>query len=73
MTYPNKRIIYLDDNNMVVILVPTDVMSVENIAKKDVPTGKKYKIVDKSEIPTDKSFRNAWTVSESDLTDGVGE
>ena len=73
MTYPNKRIIYLDDNNMVVILVPTDEMSVENIAKKDVPTGKKYKIVDKSEIPTDKSFRNAWTVSESDLTDGVGE
>ena len=73
MTYPNKRIIYLDDNNMVVILVPTDVMSVENVAKKDVPTGKKYKIVDKSEIPTDKSFRNAWTVSESDLTDGVGE
>ena len=44
----------------------------EDIAKKDVPTGKKYKIIDDSDVPTDRSFRNAWTVSESDLTDGVG-
>ena len=42
------------------------------IAKKDVPTGKKYKIVEDSEIPTDRSFRDAWVVDESDLTDGVG-
>ena len=46
--------------------------TVEDIAKKDVPTGYKYKIVEDSEIPTDRSFRGAWTVDESDLTDGVG-
>ena len=44
----------------------------EDIAKKDVPTGYKYKIVENSEIPTDRSFRDAWTVDEADLTDGVG-
>ena len=48
------------------------VWTVEEIAKKDVPTGKKYKIVEDSEIPTDRSFRDAWVVDESDLTDGVG-
>lgn len=46
--------------------------TVEQIAAKDVPTGKPYKIVDKSEVPTDRTFRNAWAVDEADLTDGVG-
>ena len=46
--------------------------TVEDIAKKDVPTGYKYKIVEDSEIPTDRSFRDAWIVDEADLTDGVG-
>ena len=34
--------------------------------------GKKYKIIEDSDLPTDKTFRNAWTVDESDLTDGTG-
>ena len=46
--------------------------TVEDIAKKDVPTGYKYKIVEDSDVPTDRSFRDAWTVDETDLTDGVG-
>ena len=48
-------------------------MTVEQIAKKDVPTGKKYKIVDVSEVSSDRTFRNAWEINESELTDGVGE
>jgi len=42
------------------------------VAKKDVPTGKKYKIISDSDVPTDRSFRDAWTVNEANLTDGVG-
>jgi len=38
-----------------------------------VPTGSKYKIVDTTGISSDRSFRDAWYVDESDLTDGVGE
>ena len=45
----------------------------EQIAKKDVPTGKKYKFVDRSFLPSDRDFRNAWEISESELTDGVGD
>lgn len=31
-----------------------------------------YRIVNVSDIPTDRSQRNMWTVNDSDLIDGVG-
>jgi hypothetical protein len=34
------------------------------LANKDVPAGKPYKIVDVSEIPEDRTFRNAWEYQE---------
>ena len=69
----NKRIIYQNDNGGVAVLIPADCgLTIEEIAAKDVPTGKAYKIVDVSEIPTDRQWRNEWTVDEADLTDGVG-
>jgi hypothetical protein len=34
------------------------------IAAKDVPEGKPYKIVDVADIPTDRTFRNAWEYQE---------
>ena len=46
--------------------------TMENLAQKDVPTGLKYKIVEDSVIPNDRSFRDAWEVDEAELTDGVG-
>jgi hypothetical protein len=71
-----KRIIYKNPDNSVSIIVPSDnalkIMSIEDIAKKDVPTGLKYKIVDVSEVLSDREFRNAWTIDEAELTDGVG-
>ena len=74
MADTNYRIIYKDDTGRAHIIIPTarESRTVEEIAKKDVPTGKKYKIVPVSDISSDRSFRNAWTVDESDLTDGVG-
>lgn len=57
-----KRIIYPGDNNKAIIVIPMmDCgLTIEEIAKKDVPPGKPYKIVDVSEIPTDRTFRDAW-------------
>ena len=74
MANSDKRIVYLRDDGGVTILVPSDncALTVEEIASKDVPTGKKYKIINNSDVSSDRSFRSAWTVSESDLTDGVG-
>ncbi len=57
-----KRIIYPTDNGGVAIIVPAlDCgLTIEEIAAKDVPQGKPYKIVDVADIPTDRTFRNAW-------------
>lgn len=58
----NQRIIYPTDDGGVSILVPAPEcgLSIEEIAAKDVPAGKPYKIVDVADIPTDRTFRNAW-------------
>ncbi len=58
----NKRIVYKNDEGGISIIVPADCgLTIEEIAAKDVPQGKEYHIVDVSEIPTDRTFRNAWT------------
>jgi hypothetical protein len=61
----NKRIIYQNDEGGISIIVPSPealtTMTIEEIAAKDVPKGKEYHIVDVSEIPEDRTFRNAWT------------
>ena len=36
----------------------------EELASKDVPSSAPYKIVDISEIPSDRTFRNAWEYQE---------
>jgi len=61
--YANKRIIYPNDEGGVSIVVPAPdcELSLEQIAGKDVPAGKPYQIVDASEIPDDRTYRNAWT------------
>ncbi len=70
----DKRIIYKKDDGSVSIIVPiTDSgLTVEQIAQKDVPTGRPYKIVNTSEISSDRTFRDAWTIDDAELTDGVG-
>ena len=59
----NQRIIYSNDEGGVSIIIPAPDcgLTIEQIAAKDVPQGKEYHIVDVSEIPTDRTFRNAWT------------
>jgi hypothetical protein len=56
-----QRIIYPTDDGGVAILIPADCgLTIEEIAAKDVPKGKPFKIVDVADIPTDRTFRNAW-------------
>lgn len=53
-----KLIIYPNDSSGIAILVPTESIAA---AMKDIPSGKPYRIVDATDIPTDRTFRNAWT------------
>lgn len=57
----NQRIIYPTDDGGVAIIIPADCgLTIDEIAAKDVPEGKPFKIVDVSEIPSDRTFRAAW-------------
>jgi hypothetical protein len=42
----------------------TDEEFIARIAGKDVPAGKPYKIIDAEDVPTDRTFRNAWEYQE---------
>jgi hypothetical protein len=59
-----QRIIYPNDDGGVAILIPSPEYlaehTIEELAAKDVPAGKEYKIVDVEDIPSDRTFRNAW-------------
>ena len=58
----NKRIIYKANTGGVVVLIPAPSWTgtLEELAAKDVPPNTPWKIVDISEIPSDRTFRNAW-------------
>ena len=57
----NERIIYpTDDGVAIIVPAPECGLTIEEIAAKDVPAGVAYKIVDISDIPSDRTFRDAW-------------
>lgn len=83
-----QAIIYDNGLGGVAIVWPTqdalDKYGINEIALKDVPYNKPFKIVHVEDLPLDgtfnengipnidKEFRNSWSVDEADLTDGVG-
>jgi hypothetical protein len=61
----NQRIIYSTPEGGVAVIIPAPEcgLSIEEIAAKDVPAGVPYQIVDVSDIPSDRTFRNAWEMA----------
>ena len=66
-----KKIIFPNETGIAVI-TPTGELSLEETALKDVPSGVKYKIIDASDLPQERDFRNAWEYDFTDSFDGVG-
>ena len=62
MLVSNFRVIYPTDDGGVAVIVPAPEcgLTIEEIAAKDVPAGKPFEIVDVSEIPENRDFRDAW-------------
>ena len=60
------RFIYDNDYGGICIVTPADNtdLTLDQIKDKDCPSGKTVYTVDKSAIPTDRSFRDAWTYTE---------
>jgi hypothetical protein len=62
-----KRIIYKKPDGGVAVLVPSPEYlqdhTIEELAAKDVPEGAEFRIVDTVDIPSDRTFRNAWEMT----------
>jgi hypothetical protein len=56
----NKRIIYPNDNGGVCVIVPAPGIE-QAEALRAVPVGQPYLVVNAADIPTDRTFRAAWT------------
>lgn len=71
----NQIAIFLSDTGEVEYLIPTPecliTYTIKQIAEKDVPAGKKFKIINVEDLPIDYP-KEAWVVDEAELTDGVG-
>ena len=71
----NQVIIFKQDNGVVAIVVPSEDALVDHtimeIAIKDVPYGKRFKIVNYSDLPLNAP-QESWEVDDNDLNDGVG-
>ena len=66
MANSDYRFIYTRDDGGISIVCPSDNcgLTLDQIKAKDCPSGKTVYTVDKSAIPTDRSFRDAWTYTE---------
>ena len=72
-----KVIIYNQDNGIPAVVMPTqealDAHGIMAIATKDVPAGKKFKIISAEELAELENIpQEAWVINDADLTDGVG-
>lgn len=70
----SQCIIYRQDNGCVAVVFPAPDcgLTVEQVALKDVPFGKPFKIMSVSDLPQDGSPIEAWVINDADLNDGVG-
>lgn len=57
-----KVIIYPDIGGGVAVVSPAPNcgLTIEEIAERTVPAGLPHKIIDSSELPQDRTFRDAW-------------
>jgi hypothetical protein len=56
-----NRIIYTTPEGGVAVIIPAESVK---LALKDVPEGVAYEIVDEADIPSDRTFRNAWVMGD---------
>ena len=72
MTPVNTAGVFFENNISVSTATSEWTGTIEELAQHIVPTGEKYKIVEDSEVSSDRSFRDAWEYDFTTDYDGVG-
>jgi hypothetical protein len=60
----NQLIIYQNTEGGVSVIIPTGEIPIEDVIAKDLPAGVEYSVVDASDLPSDRYFREAWRVAD---------
>lgn len=55
----NKRILFTQPDGTVAVIVPAPGVNFEQVVKA-VPSGAHYELVNDTDVPSDRAFRNAW-------------
>ena len=55
-----KRIVYPTPEGGVAVVIPSGEVSIDTLIGTVVPPNTPYKIIDTVDVPTDRTFRNAW-------------
>jgi hypothetical protein len=68
-----QAIIYPNGQGGIAVILPAPDCGIplREIARKDVPAGVAFRIIDAPTIPTDRTYRDAWTADFS-APDGCG-
>ena len=67
----SKIIIFPQEHDTVAVLYPTGELPLSEVARKDVPAGVPYIIMDTENLPENRDFRDAWE-ADFDNPDGFG-
>lgn len=71
-----QKIVFRNPDNSVGVITPTEeavnAYGIHAIALKDVPAGAEFKIINTSDLPESRDFRNAWEWDTTVEPDGVG-
>ena len=69
------RIIYARADGGVSIVIATNEWhgTLDELARKIVPCGTPYKLISQSDLPADRTWRDAWVPEDGFVPDGLGE
>jgi len=57
----SKIIVYTGKNDKLIYVLPaTNDLTIEEIAEKDVPENTPYHIIEATDLPSDRTYRDAW-------------
>ena len=59
-----ELIIYPTANGGVAVVTPTGELSIEELIARVVPPDVPYEIIEVDQVPTDRTFRNAWAMGD---------
>lgn len=69
------KVVYEKDSVMYILVPSPEALKhypLSMIAQKDVPEGVPFWIIADEEIPTDRTFRDAWVYNPTRPADGIG-